>query len=174
MKKNAFTIIELMVALFILSIGISGSFILLRNISVSSSISSSYLTATFLAREGVEVIRNIRDRNYLYGHLWDTYINLAGSEEAKTLLQYNSSQFPHWGLPCGIAGFPCYLRVNPSSGFFELHRSGKFKRSITITKEDLNRDGEPDKMHIVSEVEWQERGKTFKVYAIEDLYDWYH
>ena len=166
MKKNAFTIIELMIALFILSIGMSGSFILLRNISVASSISSSRLTATFLAREGVEVIRNIRDYTWVKGAPdWDESI----LEKTDTRLQYDSEEFPD----IRFSG-SCYLAPNPSSGFFECQSSGKFKRTITVEKEDLDGDSEPDKMHIVSKVEWNERNQHFEVYAVEDLYNWKH
>ena len=164
MKKNAFTIIELMIALFILSIGMSGSFILLRNISVASSISSSRLAATLLAREGTEVIRNIRDYNWAEDYRWDRSI----SELSSTKLQYDTSEFPdNRSLPT-----PCYLVVNPDSGFFECSSTGKFKRTITVEKEDLDGDSEPDKMHIVSKVEWSERSHHFEVYAVEDLYNW--
>jgi len=172
MQKNAFTIIELMIALFILSIGISGAFIVLRDISVASSISTSRLTAVFLAQEGIEVIRNIRDYNWAKGVEWDTNID----ETTDTRLQYDSDKFPDTDITsCGTAGHPCFLAVYPGEekGFFMCRPAGEFKRTITVEKKDLNGDGKDDKMHVISEVEWQQRGRTFKVYAVEDLYNWW-
>lgn len=63
--KNSFTLIEVLFAIFILTMGISAAFSLIHNTLAYAKISSSRLTAAYLAQEGIEVARNIRDGNWL-------------------------------------------------------------------------------------------------------------
>ena len=64
-NKRGFTIIELMISIFILSIAIVGVFGAFSVVVVLTSDASSRLTGSYLAQEGVEIIRNIRDTNWL-------------------------------------------------------------------------------------------------------------
>lgn len=68
-KTKGFTLIEVMVAVFVLIVGVLGAFTVVQNITFSSQIASSKLTATYLAQEGIELVRNQRDSNWLE----DTY-----------------------------------------------------------------------------------------------------
>ena len=113
----------------------------------------------------VEIIRNIRDYNWAKSRVWDKNIE----ETVDTRLQYNSSKFPD----TNISFNPCYLKFDPSKRFISCSSEGKFKRTITVTKEDLDGDDKSDKIHVVSKVEWEEKNKTFQVYSVEDLYNWY-
>jgi len=63
--KNGFTIIELIVSIFILSIGVLGVFSAFSMITILTSSTADRLTATYLAQEGMEIVRNIRDTNWL-------------------------------------------------------------------------------------------------------------
>jgi prepilin-type N-terminal cleavage/methylation domain-containing protein len=64
-KNRGFTIVETIVALFIFSISITAMMaVFSRGIQNISTVKTK-LTATYLAQEGVEYIRNLRD-NYIY------------------------------------------------------------------------------------------------------------
>ena len=64
MKKNGFTIIELIITIAILSFGIIGVYgAFSPMVSLNSAIASKF-TASQLAQEGFEVVRNIRDNNF--------------------------------------------------------------------------------------------------------------
>lgn len=65
MKQKGQTLIEGMVAIFIIVIGIIGSLVLALSAFSSSVESEEQVKATNFAREALEVVRNIRDTNYL-------------------------------------------------------------------------------------------------------------
>jgi len=68
MKKNAFTLLEVILAISILTVGVAGSFVLIQSTLVSASLNKSKLAAYYLAQEGIETIRNTRDNNLLAIH----------------------------------------------------------------------------------------------------------
>lgn len=64
-NKKAFTMVEALIALSILTIGILSSFILVSKALYNVTIIKDRLTASFLAQEGIELVRQIRDTNML-------------------------------------------------------------------------------------------------------------
>ena len=67
MNNRAFTILEVIAAIFVMTVGVLGAYAVVQQIIVYTSISSSRLTAAYLAQEGIELVRNIRDSNWLQG-----------------------------------------------------------------------------------------------------------
>lgn len=65
MPEKGFTIIELVISIFILSLAVVGVFSAFNIMSIFSADSADRLTAAYLAQEGMEIIRNIRDTNWL-------------------------------------------------------------------------------------------------------------
>src|SRR3989338_10456135 len=65
MPEKGFTLIEVIVAVFVLTIGVVGVFALVNQTMAASSILTSRLIAAYLAQEGIEIARNIRDGNFL-------------------------------------------------------------------------------------------------------------
>ncbi len=63
------TLIETLVAIFILITGLSAAISLAISTSRSTDNSSKKIVATGLAREGIEVVKNIRDSNWLNDNL---------------------------------------------------------------------------------------------------------
>jgi len=73
----AFTIIEVMMAVTVLSVGIMGAVNVINyNISAASSVVNR-ITAASLAQDGIELARNIRDTNWLQGNAWNSGIDGA-------------------------------------------------------------------------------------------------
>ena len=75
MLNKGFTMIEATIATFILTVGTLGAFALIQIIIGFTSEVSSRLQAVYLAQEGVENIRNIRDSNWLAQAAWDQGIS---------------------------------------------------------------------------------------------------
>jgi len=68
--KGGFTLIETFVAITILIISIVGPLTLvMKGLSVSKT-TKAQITAMYLAQDGMEYIRNIRDENILTGNNW--------------------------------------------------------------------------------------------------------
>ena len=75
LKTKGFTILEVILAIFILTVAVFASFSLIQQTVVGVSLNQSKLIAYYLAQEGVENIRNIRDTNRLQGENWDKDID---------------------------------------------------------------------------------------------------
>jgi prepilin-type N-terminal cleavage/methylation domain-containing protein len=84
---KGFTLIEVVVAVFVLTIGVLAVFNVVQNITVYSKVSSSRLTAVYLVQEGIELVRNQRDSNWLVGNSWDS--NLPEGVESNILDKFN-------------------------------------------------------------------------------------
>ena len=63
--QRGFTLLEVTIAVFILVVGIGGAFTLISRTTSSFSDPVDDLTASYLTQEGVEIVRNIRDTNFL-------------------------------------------------------------------------------------------------------------
>jgi len=64
-KQAGFTVLESIVAIFILSLAISGAFSAVRQGLISTSMAKDEVKAFYLAQEAVEIVRNLRDNNRL-------------------------------------------------------------------------------------------------------------
>ncbi|MDP2651914.1 MAG: prepilin-type N-terminal cleavage/methylation domain-containing protein, partial [bacterium] len=65
LTSRGFTLIETMVAITILTLAISGSFFTANSAIVAAETASDQLTASYLAQEGIEYVRLMRDNEYL-------------------------------------------------------------------------------------------------------------
>lgn len=164
LKTKGFTLLEGIVAIFLITLGIGGAYTLISQIISSVAISSQKLIAAYLAQEGIEVVRNIRDTNLLEGDTWDEGLNTAecqsGCEADYTFANQTDPFLPAFGagrfLNIGGNGFYSY-----SAG-----TSTIFKRKITITKP------QDDILEIRVQISWQERGRSHQLTAQENLYNW--
>ena len=161
-KMKSFTLIEVLAAIFLITVGVMAALIVINQTTVFTQVTSSRLVASYLAQEGIEIVKNIRDSNFLKIHKgiiaeehWiDGLTGCEGGCEA----DYDDS---------GLVSADRYLKIN--GGFYN-YDSGietAFKRKITITP-----DGS-DILKVLVEVSWTERGRTHQVTAQENLYKWW-
>jgi len=69
-NKKAFSLLEIIIAMFIISMGVIGVMsLIVSNINLGL-FSKNKLIAMNLAQEGIELVRNIRDENWLDGDNW--------------------------------------------------------------------------------------------------------
>lgn len=91
-KNKGFTLIEVLAAVFILTVAIFAIFNVIQNLSIYYKTASSRLTAAYLAQEGMELARNKRDTSLIQGLGWDSDLpegteieyNLLGKFERET------------------------------------------------------------------------------------------
>ncbi len=182
-KEYGFTLIEVIVAIFILTVGIGGSFMLIQQTLAGVSTVQSRLIAIYLGQEGIEIIRNIRDNNWLEQReslqvppqpLWnDGLIGLINCQPPASCCEadYNTDTSPSDSL-IAIAGCDFgdlhYLNLD-SSGFYS-YSAGiqtKFKRKIFIEEIDEN------KVKTTVIVQWEEKNKFHEIKVIEHITNWY-
>lgn len=173
-KRKGFTLIELIIVVFVLAIGILGVYSVYSQIISYTTISLSRLTASYLAQEGIEIVRNIRDTNWLEGESnpWDEGLTscLAGCEADYfcTTVEEPAPDNPISHNCFKAYGTGNFLKIDPTNGFYNYATGDntKFKREITITP-----IGNILKVSVT--VSWQEKGKPYNITAQENLYNWY-
>ena len=108
-KNDAgFTILEVVVAISLITVGITAIFTLYQQTISITRVSSQRLIAAYLAQEGIEIVRNIRDTNWIEDQAWDTGLG-EGSWEG----DYQDTQsLTPWVDPGN------YLEITPG-GFYE-------------------------------------------------------
>ena len=85
MENKGFSLIEVVTAIFILTVGVGGAFSLIYQTLSAVYLVRSELTASFLAQEGVEIVKNLRDNAWLYSRAatstsWLAYLSEAGGD----------------------------------------------------------------------------------------------
>ncbi len=157
LKNKGFSLLEVLIAIFIITIGIIGA-VSLVNYSISSvAVGKSQIITSNLVQEGMEIVRSIRDSNWLEGVAWNSGLDDCSSG---CRVQYNRD------VLLSLSGNPA-LKVD-SNGFYQ-YDSGTdtfFHRKITISDISAN------EIKVISEVTWSERARSFSVSAENKLYDW--
>lgn len=161
--SNGITVIEVIVATFILLVAIVGSYSVFTQIFMATSSTSDRLVAAYLAQEGIEVIRNIRDTSWINSSDWGSMFTICNNgcqADYKTGIPGNfiGSLTPYNGD---------YLNID-ANGFYtyENGTATKFKRKITVTPSGA------DRLDVLVEIIWANRGEPYSFQSEESLYNW--
>jgi prepilin-type N-terminal cleavage/methylation domain-containing protein len=177
-NKRGFTLIEVITAVAVISIGIVGILKLIPNIVSGVTINASRMTAAYLAQEGLEIVRNVRDTNWV-----EIYKNGSGSWKeglngcptsqgcevdyyCTTVLDPTTSS-PSGHNCFGQYGSGNYLKLD-STNFYSYAAGGsntKFKRKITIEEKGTY-------FIVTVYVYWNEKGTSYQFSAQDRLYQW--
>ncbi len=163
-QEKGFTILETVVALTIISVGILGILELFTQTIRSGEIGKNQEIAINLAQEGIEVIRNKRDSNWL-----DSKINWNSEIDETGYYKVNFKNDNIWEIiKLGEESFEkLYLKEEK----IYIHETENnilsiFKRKIYID------NSETEILKITSTVQWTERGSEHSVIMRDDLYNW--
>lgn len=153
--KTGFTLIETMVAVSIVVIGLVSALTLITNSLFYVSNINDRLIAAYLTAEGLEIVKNIRDNNWIQGFQWDHRLNDRDYQAS-----YDSTNLsPYRGDP---------LLLDNSSGLYN-YSSGAdtpYIRKISIAHLSSY------EIRVISTVTWQRRGKTYSSSAENHLFNW--
>ena len=161
-NKKGFSIAEIVVVLFIMSMGMVGVLSLsARNIK-TQNINKNRIIAHQLTQEGLEIIRNVRDWNWKNSN--DYNVGLSNGNyrvDYSGYLQYTTANIDSAKLQIKDDG--TYI------GFY-VHDSNEpdsiFSRLITIATNDAN------SIKVTCLVQWNDRGGIYQYTSQELLYDW--
>lgn len=185
-KNKGFMLVELMMAIFLLSLGITAGLYFLSKSLGASSFNRDYLIASELSREGIELIRNIRDINWETGDNFNkgfkdagTYCVYVFEEPAIKKCDYPWDELRIVPDPLGdFSGFSGFymrppLRQNWGESRFYRYLEISYpdyidQRGLSISQDSINKDV----AKIVSVVGFKGLGRTHEVKLIEYLYDW--
>jgi prepilin-type N-terminal cleavage/methylation domain-containing protein len=165
MNNKGFTLLEVIAAIFILTVGIGSALVLISQTLSAASLAKERLIASYLVQEGIEIVRNIRDTNWLKSRTatttWDD--GLPNGDWQADYLSQNLTTYPSYDTS------PLFLNID-ANNFYSYSSGGSptiFKRKITISEKTS------DSMRVDVEVSWQERGRTHNFKALEYLTNWY-
>lgn len=163
-SNSAFTIIEVMVAIAIISIGMLGVVSLMsQNIQVQV-VNKNNLIASMLAQEGIELVRGIRDENWL-DQANPVFHDGLGEKFAIDAV----NKVPD-ATTLSIDGQGASLFIK--DGFYQHDNTGIqtiFSRLLEVTPDS---DTPPKYITVKSTVRWKSGDRSSDYIAETTLYDW--
>lgn len=154
-SSEGFTLVEVLVSVFILSVALGAiTFILTVNNNIGNLVRDNYI-ANNLVQEGMEVTRNIRDRDWFLGNAFGASLP-------------NGTWQVQWDSTALSANSGSFLKID-GSGFYN-YTSGTdtpFKRTVTISSGQS-----ADEKAVVVTITWQERGVNKMLSAEDHLFNW--
>lgn len=154
-NKRGFSLAEVIVAIFIITVGIIGVVSLMNSTISGVRVAKSQIIAANLAQEGLEIIRNIRDTNWQEDESW-----VNGLSDGDWRVQFNSTSL--WAF----SEIP--LKISDNNRRYQYYNGSDtmFYRKVTISTISAY------EIKVNSEVTWNERGRSFNVSAENRFYNW--
>ena len=184
-RTGGFTLIETLVAISIFSMSILSMMVLLGKGIADTSYAKNKIIATYLAQEGVEYLRNMRDTFVLY--------DSSGAQNGWNAFQVKIS-------PCDITTDPtqsCYfndqnliyndpiqpmtgIAINTCSGtcpqFLYDSATGRYNYASGVNSGFIRKTQvtqvSPNETKILSTVYWTQALSTYQVTFSENLFNW--
>lgn len=172
-NKKGFTLIETLIAISILVLAVTGAFAAAQNGISSAIFSKDQIVAFYLAEEGVEEVRNLRDQNGLAQVNWLTGIASSVSDPCYfgnvCMIDAVNDNIDR----CGSTAGSCpVLKQDPVNGFFgytESWTDSPFRREIQIVQVA---PGNSHEVSITVTVTWSKGLLSRQFVAHEDIFDW--
>jgi type II secretory pathway pseudopilin PulG len=175
--SSGFTLVETLVAIFILMVAIVSPMSIASQALSSARFAKEQVTAFYLAQEGIELARNIRDNNVLSSGVWNEG-TLGSSASGSETYCYasNGCMIEAKDLSVANCGATCDpLNIDATTGIYTYSTINTtptaFVRTITIQKIS---DSSPPEIRISSEVSWTNNSvggdRTFTV--TDNLLNW--
>ncbi len=196
LSLTGFTLIETMIAVTILTFAVAGPLYTASRAILAATISRDQLTASYLAQEGIEYVRALRDNEYLSAHAQPGITDVSGTAwnnfitgiESLCLSPASCSLDPvlrpmGYTLGSSVAaytGAPLYLTncayvagglsCTPPNLYTEQNLPGSvqtgFKRALQVFHISATDE------RVVSTVSWDFHGTTYSVTVADHLTPW--
>lgn len=193
-RQQGLTFIEVIVAIGVLLTGIISGLTLTTFTLNSSVASEGRLRAANFAREGIEVVRQIRDSNWLAGNLWFSGILQDPGTRYRLTVNFDSESNV-WTTEDQAVNIEtcanCQLYYRPTTGVFSHDTGGEltsYKRLITINQicwqtelaeEAIMAAGQGCTANtslvgyqLTSQVTWTDNNQEHELKVIDRIYDW--
>jgi prepilin-type N-terminal cleavage/methylation domain-containing protein len=183
-NSSGFTLIELIISIVVLSVAVIGAYNAFTTMDILTASSTDRFVAAYLAQEGIEIVRNIRDTNWIHNDDWREGLYEEGVIDCTTNgCQADYKTFGESSTPLtAYAGQNLYIN---GDGFYN-YTSGtqtKFRRKIVIIPMQTLEEKD-DILRVIVTVYWDEKANMFSsnpcaneadcsIEAEEYLYNWY-
>lgn len=180
--NSAFTLVETLVAVAIFSLAVLALMVVLSDSVTSTSYAKKKIIATYLAQEGIEYFRNVRDTYVLYQAAnmngWDEFRLKVDACNVTTTegcyfddqgLDFLETDQPITGIAINECTGDCpYLLHDAVTGKYN-YLAGEptdFSRKMLITNIT------DDEMRILSTVSWTQGSGEYQISFSENLFNW--
>jgi type II secretory pathway pseudopilin PulG len=177
------TLVETMVAIFIMVMGITAALGLAIYSFNATSLVNKQIVAMGLAREGIESVKNMRDTNWLQSPQFDagcncytdwqeSYYNINTNGNGTYTLDFNPFAEPYWLLTpesknfrlsydstasSGRFYFPSYSSLGGESGS-DRYSDSDYYRRITLTEDaDSPYNSTSPRLQVTADVWWKDK-----------------
>ena len=167
-KSSAFTLVEVLIAISILIIGILSGFILVTRALYNVAVIKDRLTASFLAQEGIELTRQIRDSNFLRILDEESADWRDGLGDGTYIIESKVDSEGSIGLVPIAEDENRYFLYNDVLKIYN-YSTGEptnFNRKIKITTISA------DEIRVESIMQWKTRRIDFDLFVEDHLYNW--
>ncbi len=191
MNMKGFTLIETMIAVTILTFAVAGPLFTASRAIVAAQIARDQLIASYLAQEGIEYVRAMRDNEYLIAHqagganvsniAWNNFLTnespdasaITGCRSPKicTLDPVQSNSLPLTPCQDNTCTAPLYLANNGTTNIYTQQSNiGGTMTAFTRTIQAI--DVSPTDERIVSTVSWTFHNALYSVTVTDHLTPW--
>jgi len=159
-SQKGFTLLEMIFAITIISVGVLGIYNGMTFAIANTQKAREYFTGAYLAQEGIEIVKNMRDTNWVAGEPWDSGLLGFGCENGCEV-DYNTASSTFFAAYNGR-----YLKID-SNGFYNYNNGADtiYQRKVTVDKPDFS----TSTMNITVDVYFKGVTTTIK----EDIRNWY-
>ncbi len=182
-KYNGFTLVETLVAVAIFTVSVLALMVVLSDSVSSTTYAKKKIIATYLAQEGIEYMRNMRDTYVLYQSStsdgWSDFKVKVAPCDTELLevcyfddqnLNFLSEIKPITAIDvfsCSNGNCP-YLLYDEALGRYNYATGAvtDFVREIRITNTNV------DEVRVVSTVSWTQGSGTYEVNLSANLFNW--
>lgn len=162
-QPSGFTLVEIILGITVLSIVLVSITVLTLTSIQANGANIHRLTAYYLAQEGVEGFRNMRDSNGRQNHVWNKGQRFWGADFDRAgyyVLTYSSGGASPW-------------KLDYKSGEAEARAAGRLDDVYTrYVKVSFPEEGNEDLLEVTAVVEWRERSRDASVEVSTELTDW--
>ncbi len=184
--SRGFTLIETMIAVTILTLSVAGPLVTANRSIVAARISRDQLSASYLAQEGIEYVRAMRDNAYLAAYqaggttvsstAWSNFLTASINQCRAATCTLDPSQPMGSGsgfslVPCsGSSCTPLRLTQLANGTYGYTQQSGGTATPFTRTIQAI--EVSPTDERIVSTVSWSYHGIPYSVSVTDHLTPW--
>ena len=165
-SKKGMTLVETLVAISVLMVAVSGALTLANKSLQTGRITKDRMVATYLAEEGVELVRNIRDENFLAGTNWINGLNGVCTNTNGCRIDATNMVVSSCSATCPP------LNYDDATGIYAYNGAWPDSPFVRIIKVDTIPSA-PDEILVTVTVSWT-HGLITNNFVLKDiLFNWY-
>lgn len=167
--QKGFTLVETLAAITLLIVVITGTYAAAQTGLSGATLSREEVAAFYLAQEGIEMIRNVRDENGLADRDWLTGIASQSTDPCYFGNACTVDAISNTLTRCSSPSSCPVLRRDVSNGFYGYDSSWEpspFTRTITVTQINSN------EISILVSVAWSKGALNREFHVRENIFNW--